>query len=146
MAPWRTGKANEFALGIVKPFALLSVRERSSGNSEVNIVHNSRLTNAIPSLSESLPISSIAIRNAFSLEPTKWPRQIRKSIFGSTTNTSHCGMHSLPRQAKMLGKEITNGSLMKRGGEFARGKRLIQKATEQLHSLMGQLRNCPKHW
>ena len=66
------------------------------------------------------------MRNVFfSLEPTKLLRQIRKSIFGSTTNRRHCGMHSLPRQAKMLGKVTTNGSLMRRGEKFERGKRLI---------------------
>ena len=50
IALWTAGKTNESALSNVKSFAVLSVSERSSGNSEAKIAHNSRLTNTIPSV------------------------------------------------------------------------------------------------
>ena len=50
MALKRTGGTNQFTLHIVKSFAVLSVRERSSGNSEAKTAHNSRLTKAIPNV------------------------------------------------------------------------------------------------
>jgi hypothetical protein len=46
----RMEETNEPALRIVKSFAVLSVRERSSGHSEAETAHNSRLTNAIGSV------------------------------------------------------------------------------------------------
>lgn len=46
----RTSETNESALHIVKSFAVLSVRERSSGNSEAKIAHKSRPTKAIPNV------------------------------------------------------------------------------------------------
>ena len=43
----RTGETNESTtLRTVKSFAVLSLRERSSGNSEAQIAHSSTLTNA----------------------------------------------------------------------------------------------------
>jgi hypothetical protein len=50
LAVWETGQTKESALRTVKSFAALSVRERSSGNSEATIAHSSRLTNAMPSV------------------------------------------------------------------------------------------------
>lgn len=50
LALWRTGETNESAKGIVKSFAVLLVSERSSGNSEATIAHNSRLTKPVPSV------------------------------------------------------------------------------------------------
>jgi hypothetical protein len=50
MALKRTGGTNQFTLHIVKSFAVLSVRERSSGNSEAKTAHNSRLAKAIPNV------------------------------------------------------------------------------------------------
>jgi hypothetical protein len=50
MALQRTGRTNQSTLHIVKSFAVLSVRERSSGNSVAKTAHNSRLTKAIPSV------------------------------------------------------------------------------------------------
>ncbi len=50
LAPSRTGATSGFALRIVKSFAVLSVRERSSGNSEAKIPHNRRLTSVIRSI------------------------------------------------------------------------------------------------
>jgi|HubBroStandDraft_6_1064221.scaffolds.fasta_scaffold81042_2 hypothetical protein len=46
----RKGEIDQSALRIVKSFAVLSVRERSSGNSEAKTAHNSRLTKAIPNV------------------------------------------------------------------------------------------------
>jgi hypothetical protein len=46
VASWRTGDTNGFTLLIVKSFAVLSVRERSSGNSEFRTTHNSRVASA----------------------------------------------------------------------------------------------------
>jgi hypothetical protein len=76
-------------------------------------------------------VALAAIRNAFFLGQTKSLRQIRKNISGFTANMSRCGMRFLPRQAKMLGKGITNDCSMKRAREFEPGKR----PTHQVKSL-----------
>ena len=49
MVLWCAGKTSKSGRSTVKSFAVLSVRERSSGNSEAKIAHNSRLNKAIPS-------------------------------------------------------------------------------------------------
>jgi hypothetical protein len=46
VALWRRGDTNGFSRHIVKSFVVLSVRERSSGNSELIIPHSTRVANA----------------------------------------------------------------------------------------------------
>jgi hypothetical protein len=50
VATWRAGETNGLALLIVKSFAVLSVRERSSGNSELTTTHSSRVASAATSI------------------------------------------------------------------------------------------------
>lgn len=50
LASPRTGETKLPGLRVVKSFAVLSLRERSSGNSEAKIAHNTTLTRAMPNV------------------------------------------------------------------------------------------------
>jgi hypothetical protein len=67
VASWRTGDTNGFTLLIVKSFAVLSVRERNSGNSELRTTHNSRVASAATNIPAKILRLGILIQPASGL-------------------------------------------------------------------------------